>query len=144
MAIGRTTGQIAVGLGYSLDFENPEDDNTDNVYIIEVVADDGHGSMVRLDVEMTVTNVDEPPVVALSTSNPRVGLVVTATLTDPNGNPTDESWQWQRADDPSNPAWVDISGATSATYTVVAANLGKVIRATVSYQSARGRRPRSA
>ena len=138
LAIGHTTGQIAVGLGYSLDFENPEDDNTDNVYIIEVVADDGHGSMVRLDVEMTVTNVDEPPVVALSTSNPRVGLVVTATLTDPNGNPTDESWQWQRADDPSNPAWVDISGATSATYTVVAANLGKVIRATVSYQSAGG------
>ena len=138
LAIGHTTGQIAVGLGYSLDFENPVDDNTDNVYIIEVVADDGHGAMVRLDVVITVTNVDEPPVVTLSTGNPRVGLVVTATLTDPNGNPTDESWQWQRADDPSNPAWVDISGATSATYTVVAADLGKVIRATVSYQSAGG------
>ena len=138
LAIGHTTGQITVGLGYSLDFENPEDDNTDNVYIIEVVADDGHGATVRLDVEITVTNVDEPLVVALSTSNPRVGLVVTATLTDPNGNPTDESWQWQRGDDPSNPAWVDISGATSATYTVVAADLGKVLRATVSYQSAGG------
>ena len=138
LAIGHTTGQITVGSGFSLDFENPVDNNTDNVYIIEVVADDGHGSMVRLDVEMTVTNVDEPPVVALSTSNPRVGLVVTATLTDPSGNPTDESWQWQRADDPSNPAWVDISGATSATYTVVATDLGKVIRATVSYQSAGG------
>ena len=138
LAIGRTTGQIAVGLGYSLDFENSVDNNTDNVYIIEVVADDGHGAMVHWDVEITVTDVDEPPVVELSTSNPRVGVVVTATLTDPNGIPTNEFWQWQRADDPSNPAWVDISGATSATHTVVAADLGKVLRATVSYQSEEG------
>ena len=138
LAIGRTTGQIAVGLGYSLDFENSVDNNTDNVYIIEVVADDGHGAMVHWDVEITVTDVDEPPIVELSTSNPRVGVVVTATLTDPNGIPTNESWQWQRADDPSSPAWVDISGATSATYTVVAADLGKVLRATVSYQSSGG------
>ena len=138
LAIGRTTGQIAVGLGYSLDFENSVDNNTDNVYIIEVVADDGHGAMVHWDVEITVTDVDEPPVVELSTSNPRVGVVVTATLTDPNGIPTNESWQWQRADDPSSPAWVDISGATSATYTVVGDDLGKALRAVVSYQGISG------
>ena len=138
LAIGRTTGQIAVGLGYSLDFENSVDNNTDNVYIIEVVADDGHGAMVHWDVEITVTDVDEPPVVELSTSNPRVGVVVTATLTDPNGIPTNESWQWQRADDPSSPAWVDISGATSATYTAAAADLGKILRVVVSYQGAGG------
>ena len=138
LAIGRTTGQIAVGLGYSIDFENSVDNNTDNVYIIEVVADDGHGAMVHWDVEITVTDVDEPPIVELSTSNPRVGVVVTTTLTDPNGIPTNESWQWQRADDPSSPAWVDISGATSATYTVVGDDLGKALRAVVSYQGISG------
>ena len=138
LAISRTTGQIAVGLGYSLDFENPVDNNTDNVYIIEVVADDGHGAMVHWDVEITVTDVDEPPVVELSTSNPRVGVVVTATLTDPNGIPTNESWQWQRADAPANPVWTNISGATSATYTAVAGDLGKVLRVVVHYQSEEG------
>ena len=138
LAIGQTAGQIAVGVGHSLDFESPVDDNTDNIYVIEIVADDGHGAMVRWGVEITVTNVEEPPVVALSTGNPRVGMEVTAALTDPNSTPTDETWQWQRADGPANPVWTIISGGTSATYTVVATDLGKVLRATVSYQGAAG------
>ena len=138
LAIGRTTGQIAVGVGYSLDFENPVDDNGDNIYIIEVVADDGHEAIVHFDVDITVTDADEPAIVALSASNPRVGAELTATLTDPSGIPTDESWQWQRADASANPVWVDISGATSATYTVVTADLGKVLRAVVRYQNESG------
>ena len=101
-----------------LDFEDPADDNADNVYVIEIVADDGHGVIVRMDLEITVTNVDEPGSVALSITNPRVGAQLTATLSDPDGNPGTLNWQWQRANGPANPVWANISGATSATYTV--------------------------
>ena len=138
LSIGRTTGKIAVGVGYSIDFENPADGNTDNVYIIEVVADDGHGFIVRMDLEITVTDIDEPGSVALSITNPRVGADLTAMLTDPDSQPSTVTWQWQRADAPANPVWTNISGATSTTYTVIAADLGKVLRAEGHYQSEDG------
>ena len=138
LAIGGNTGQIVVGVGFTLDFEDPADDNADNVYVIEIVADDGHGVIVRMDLEITVTDVDEPGIVALSITNPRVGAQLTATLTDPGSQPATVSWQWQRAGAPANPAWTNISGATSATYTVVAADLGKVLRAVVRYQNEGG------
>ena len=134
LSVIQTTGQIVVGLGFALDFEYPADVNADNVYVIEIVADDGHGVIVRMDLEITVTNVDEATV-ALSNTNPRVNSQLTATLSDPNGNPTAVSWQWQRADTPANPAWGNISGATSATYTAVTADLGKVLRAVVRYEN---------
>ena len=137
LAIGGNTGQIVVGVGFTLDFEDPADDGADNVYVIEIVADDDHGVIVRMDIEITVTNVDEAAVV-LSNANPRVGSQLTATLSDPNGSPVVESWQWQRADDPAGPIWANISGATSATYTTVVADLGKVLRVTASYQSEDG------
>ena len=137
-AIGRTTGQIAVAVGYSLDFENPVDSNVDNIYTIELVADDSHGLIVRMDLEITVTDIDEPGSVVLSVTNPRVGSELAATLTDPDGDPATVSWQWQRADGSANPVWVNISGATSTTYTVIAADLGKVLRAEAHYQSTDG------
>ena len=102
LSIGRTTGQIAVGVGYSIDFENPADGNTDNVYIIEVVADDGHGLIVRVDLEITVTDIDEPGSVALSITEPPSRFAdLTATLTDPDSQPSTVTWQWQRGDAPS-------------------------------------------
>ena len=123
-----------VGVGFTLDFEDPADDGADNVYVIEIVADDDHGVIVRMDIEITVTNVDEATV-ALSNTSPRVDSQLTATLSDPNGNPTAVSWQWQRTDNPANPIWVNISSATSVSYTAVAADLGKVIRAVVRYEN---------
>ena len=138
LAIGGNTGQIVVGVGFTLDFEDPADDNADNVYVIEIVADDGHGVIVRMDLEITVADVDEPGIVALSITNPRVGAQLTATLTDPGSQPATVSWQWQRADDPANPIWVNISSATSVSYTAVAADLGKVLRAVVRYENEAG------
>ena len=137
-AVGETTGQIAVGDGYTLDFENPVDSDTDNTYVVEIVADDGHEGQDSFGVSITITNVDEPGSVTLSTTNPRVGSGLTATLSDPDGEPDTESWQWQWAADGADPTWVDIADATSATYTVVAADLGKVLRAVVGYQNEDG------
>ena len=63
---------------------------------------------------------------------------MTASLSDPDGNVTNQAWKWQRADDADSPAWVDISGADSDSYTVAAADAGKLLRALVSYTDAQG------
>ena len=91
-----------------------------------------------MDLEITVTDIDEPGSVTISVTNPRVGSELAATLSDPDGNPATVTWQWQRADAPANPVWTNISGATSATYTAVAGDLGKVLRAVASYQGVGG------
>ena len=44
----------------SPDYEIPADGNTDNVYLVTVRASDGSNSDT-LDVQVTVTNVNEPP-----------------------------------------------------------------------------------
>ena len=67
----------------------------------------------RLTVAIYVDNVDEPGTLILSTTTPGVGTVLTASLSDPDGNVTNEVWRWQRAQDADSPAWVDISGADS-------------------------------
>ncbi|MDJ0830713.1 MAG: DUF4347 domain-containing protein, partial [Desulfobacterales bacterium] len=40
------------------DFENPTDSNTDNLYEVEVTADDGNGGMDTQTISVTVTNAD--------------------------------------------------------------------------------------
>ena len=57
LVIGPATGQIMVGDGFILNFENPIDDNRDNVYVIEVVAEDGHDGSDQMDVSVSVTDV---------------------------------------------------------------------------------------
>ena len=116
--IASTTGQIQVGDGHTLDYESPADKNRDNTYTIEIVAADGYEGTDKLEVTIYVDNVDEPGTLLLSTTTPSVGTVLTASLSDPDGNVTNQAWKWQRADDTGTPAWVDISGADSDTYTV--------------------------
>ena len=43
------------------DFENPHDEDIDNVYTFKVRASDASGNMADLDVTIEVTDVDEPP-----------------------------------------------------------------------------------
>ncbi len=75
------------------------------------------------------------------TGAPSAGTSLTAVtmgITDLSGLPTntaDYSWKWQWAttQNAADGAWTDISGATSATYTPVAADQGRHLRAEVSY-----------
>ena len=138
LAVDKATGQLVVGEGYSLDYEVPVDLNEDNVYMVEIVAEDSYGDMAAMEIAITVTNVDEPGAVALSVTDPRVGSELTATLSDPDDEPVAVGWQWQRAEDPANPAWIDIIGANGATYVVVDADMGMVLRAIIRYQSQNG------
>ena len=84
-------------------------------------------------VTVTVTNAEEAGTVTLSSDMLIVGEVVTATVTDPDVVTTGtEMWQWAAADE-ANGMFVDIEGATMASYTPVEADDGKYLRATVTY-----------
>ena len=76
------------------DFEKPGDADTDNVYEVTVVAADNDGNRGTMDVKVTVQNEEETGVVALSRTQPRVGVPVTASLTDPDGSISGLRWQW--------------------------------------------------
>ena len=80
------------------DFEMPGDANTDNVYEVTVVAADVDGKRGTMDVKVTVTNTDEGGTVTLSKTQPRVGVAVRATVTDPDGSISGLTWQWYRDD----------------------------------------------
>ena len=69
-------GQLAFKT--SPDFEAPGDANRDNAYQVTVVVTDSKNQTDRLDVTVTVTNVDEPGRVTLSSVQPRIGVPLTA------------------------------------------------------------------
>ena len=83
-----------------------------------------------------VNAVQDQPGTVTVTGAPRVGVMQTATLSDPNGGITGESWQWAKSMDMSS--WTDIAGATSASYTPVAGDVGYYLRVRVSYTDAHG------
>ena len=83
----------------SPDYENPADANTDNTYMVTVKAMAG-GEMVMMDATVTVTNVNEAPVITghaevLYVEN-GTGNVATYTATDPEG--ADIDWTLSGAD----------------------------------------------
>ena len=79
-----------------------------------------------------VVEVQADGVVTLSTSQPEVGIGLTATLSDPDGGVTGLTWQWARSPNGST-GWADIFGATSGAYRPVAADVGYYLRATATY-----------
>ena len=80
--------------------------------------------------------------VSLSATTPRVGTAVTATLTDERGTTgetgtTTPEWQWSLSNTAAGP-FTDISGATSTSYTPVAADETKFLKAAVSFSDGDG------
>ena len=120
-------------------YEDPADAGTNNVYNITVVATDSDGQTDTMDVTVTVTNVDEDGTVTLSTVQPRVGVPLTATLTDIDGAVSDVTWMWERGTGSSLGSPETIEGADSATYTPTADDAGDYLRATAtSYTDPQG------
>ncbi len=121
------TGQILVGQDTVLDYESGT-----TSYTVEVVADPSSGSNVRATVTITVTDVAETATVAITPAGqPQVDVELTATLTHGGGTPADPVWQWQRS--ATGGTWLNIAGATSATYTPTAQDAGKRLRVIVFY-----------
>ena len=85
-------------------------------------------------VTIDLTNEDEAGTVTLP-STFSGGTAATASVADPDGTVTGDSWQWARGNTATG-SFSNISGATSATYTPVATDVGKYLRATVTYKDA--------
>ena len=98
-------------------------------YTVTVTATDPSDAADTITVTITVTNVDEPGTVKLSAVQPQVNTALTATLTDPDGATTSVTWQWAREN--TDGSFSNVS--SGASYTPVAADVGKFLRATASY-----------
>ena len=134
------------------DYENPpppvdpgatplERRESRNVYEVTVEASDGGGANTsETEIFVKVINVDDPGEVTLSSVQPEGGLMLIATLTDPDGlhelNPPGviaaTSWQWARSEDGMT-GWTDIQGATAKEYKPVVADVDHYLRATARY-----------
>ena len=115
-------------------FESPTDNGADNVYNVTVNASDGFSTATRA-VVITVQNRNEGGRITVSATTPVVGTAVTATLTDPDGTTSGVTWKWETGfQPPLQPfAWTVISGATTNSYTPVAADDDKRLRVTATY-----------
>ena len=120
-----TTGQLQTKA--ALDYETGP-----NSYIVTVDATDPAGLYDTITVTITVNNVDEPGTVTLSSLQPQVEFQLTATLDDPDNVSGSVTWSWRRSQSQTSLGTL-ISGATSAAYTPVAADVGRFLRATASY-----------
>ena len=122
-------------------FEDPKDAGTDNDYVVVVQAASGAGEREKTatqTITVTVTNADEGQsgTVAIDDTTPTVGdelTASTANAADPDGlpDPFAPTWKWYRT--PDGGSETEISGETSATYTVVAADLGATLTAKASW-----------
>ena len=128
--VDSSTGQITVGDNTTLDFK------TTASYEVRVDARDPRGGRDEIDVTISVTNVDEPGAVSLSSTEAAFGTELTATLTDPDGDITDESWEWQWSTD--GVTWHTVPGGMNASYTPSHGDEGLMLRATVEYSDAAG------
>ena len=114
------------------DFEDPMDSDRNNVYHVTVQASDSN-NISRLDMTVTVTNVEEAGTVELSSVQPQVNTAITATLDDPDEVTSDITWSWQRSRAGSRSGWSTIGTATSDSYTPAAGDVGRYLRATARY-----------
>ncbi len=126
--IDSSTGQLIV--------KDPLDYETQSVYEVTVRVSDDRNASDHAYVTITITNVDEAGLVAVSLEQPEVGTALVVSLSDPDGSVSNISWQWARSSDGSD--WSDISGADSDSYTPVADDVGIYLRATVSYADVYG------
>ena len=110
----------------SLDYE------TESTYAVVVVAADPGGNAASDAVTINVNNVQEPGRVRVSPTRVEFGVALTAALSDPDGGVRNVSWQWSRRRTLSD-QWSSISGATSAAYTPVQADVGMYLRAVATY-----------
>ena len=119
-----------------LDYEAPQDQDRNNAYTVTVTVRDGPTGAPddRVAVTIRVQNIDEAGSVALP-PQPLVNVSYTALLSDPDGM-TGVSWQWARSQTQGN--WVDVAGATAATYTPVADDKDYYLRVSVTYTDSHG------
>ena len=115
------------------DFEKPANDRKDNVYKVKVTASGG-----SIDVEVTVTDVDEPGKPTLTKPQPQIGRGLEAEGPfDPDEPVIDVLWQWAKS--MGMETWEDIgSPSASGSRNPVDADMGYYLRATAMYTDKHG------
>ena len=114
-------------------------------FILQVTLHDGRDADGNPDssvdvttaIEFEIIDVEELGVVTLSLDEPEVGDTVVATLEDGDGSIQGVSWQWARSEN-GRTGWVNISRATSSSYTTLRSDAGSFLRARVTYADNRG------
>ena len=123
-AIDPSSGQLATRA--ALDHE------AKNSYTVTVRVTDPSAAFDDVPVTIRVGNQEEAGTVTLSSVPPEVGTRLTATLTDPDGDISDLTWQWQRSTNRDS-GWADIFAATSGTYIPTGAHANYYLRAVAAY-----------
>ena len=142
--LNASTGEITVKSGANIDYEN-----SDKSYLITVSVTDGEDASGEAEsppttdattsVRIEVINIDDPGTVTLSTTAPRVGSMLTASISDQDGTPMLTKAQWSRAPSADGP-FIDIDGANhhaphraESDYTPTAADQSKYLKVTMFY-----------
>ena len=121
------------------------ENGTLNTYNVTVQASDGRASDAKQSMQVVmvmVTNVDEPGKVTLPTLQPVDGIALMAAHTDPDGEMAEQKWQWATSTDGSTYTDIVQEGtkldAITDTYQPVSGDVGKFLRATVTYRDDQG------
>ena len=139
--IDSSSGQISTktGVTHSFDFESATKSYSVTVNVSDSKDAAGDADTVIDDtiaVTINLTNVDEDGTVTLPATFSG-GVEATASVTDLDGTVSGASWRWARGNTATG-SFSNISGATSAGYTPVAADVLKYLRATVTYTDPQG------
>ena len=142
--LNASTGEISVRPGANIDYES-----SDKSYSITVSVTDGEDASGEAEsppttdattsVRIEVINIDDPGIITLSTTAPRVGSALTASISDQDGTPMLTKAQWSRAPR-ADALFIDIDGANhyapqraESNYTPTAADQSKYLKVTMFY-----------
>ncbi len=115
------------------DYEAKRDSNTNNEFHVTLVATDSAGTAAEHAVVVTVGNIDEGGTISFSHVTPEIDSAITASIADPDGRVTGQSWQWYR-----NNQTTEILGATSNSYTPDSDDVNAQLFAGVTYTDPHG------
>ena len=138
--LNESTGEITVAPDRIIDYESSSQKTE---YRVDLVVSDrkdvnGFSEAVGqtkddvLGVIITIRNVQETGALDI-TGTPTIGQPLTAAVNDPDDGVSVSSWTWERADTIAGPFSEITSNADTATYTPVATDSNKVLRATAVY-----------
>ena len=136
-AIESTSGQLQTKA--ALDYESKSSYTVTVSVSDQKHADGNDDTTIDADIAVTITvsDVDEAGSVTLNSDQPQVGTELTATLADEDAGVSNTVWQWAGSAAGTS-SWSDITGAASASYTTVEADLSQYLRATATYDDTHG------
>ena len=120
------------------DYEEPTDQDLDRDHEVQVRAGVGTAWSAPRALVVTVTNAPEAGRVTLNTTQPRVGMHLTATLTDPDQGVINDRWSWEELGGASSAGQRTQPPAQSQRYTVEDRVKGRRLLAKVTYTDGHG------